>query len=136
MTHSEKRRWLGRYLDALNREKLLRDELEVQRQRAIGGSTAFDGMPGGTPDGQGLPRAVENILQAEQELLDQIAVCNAARCEVVAAIHTVPNAADQDILFRRYLLGRKWFQIAMDVNLSERQVYRRAEEATEQLKID
>ena len=136
MTHSEKRRWLGRYLDALNREKLLRDELEVQRQRATGGSTAFDGMPSGTPDGQGLPRAVENILQAEQELLDQITVCNAARREVVAAIHTVPNAADQDILCRRYLLGRKWFQIAMDVNLSERQVYRRAEEATEKLKID
>lgn len=136
MNHSEKRRWLGRYLDALRREKLLRDELEVQRQRALGSGKAFDCMPGGCPDGQSLPRAVENILHAEQELLGQIAACNAARREVVAAIRTVPDAADQDILRRRYLLGQKWFQIAMAVNLSERQVYRRAEEATEQLKID
>lgn len=61
------------------------------------------GLPDGVQDGQSLPRAVESIVQAEQELKYQINICAMLRREVVAAIGRVPDDLDQDILRRRFL---------------------------------
>ena len=135
MTYGEKCCWLGRYLAALEREKLLRDELLALRERAAGCGKAFDGVPGAASDGQSLPRAVESILKAQQELECQINVCGAIRREVVAAIETVPDDRDQEILRRRYLLGEKWYQIGMELPMNERGVRKRARRAIEYMQI-
>lgn len=136
MTYGEKCCWLGRYLAALEREKLLRDELLALRERAAGCGKAFDGAPRAASDGQSLPRAVESLLIAKQELECQINVCDAIRREVVAAIGTVHNAKDQDILRRRYLLGHTYEQIAEDVFFDERHVRRRHKAAVQALSLE
>ena len=84
MTYEEKVRWLRRYRDALRLEEELRQELEAQRARACKTTAALTGMPGGGGDGQALPRAVESIVAAQQELQAQINLCGATRREVVA----------------------------------------------------
>lgn len=124
MTYEEKVRWLKRYRDALRLEKELREELEAQRARACKTTAALTGMPGGGGDGQALSRAVESIVAAQQELQAQINLCGATRGEVVAALDQVTDTRGHEILRRRYLLGQRFEEIAVDMVLEYRWVRR------------
>lgn len=124
MTYEEKVRWLRRYRDALKLEVELRQELEAQRARACKTTAALTGMPGGGGDGQALPRAVESIIAAQQELQAQITLCGAVRREVVAVLNQIADARDHEILRRRYLLGQRFEEIAVDMMLEYRWVRR------------
>lgn len=136
MTYDEKVRWLRRYRDALWLEEELRQELEAQRARACKTTAALTGMPGGGGDGQALPRAVESIVAAQQELQAQINLCGAVRREVVAALDLVVDARDHEILRRRYLLGQRWEQIAVEMNIELRWIYRRHRRAVSGLTME
>ena len=136
MTYEEKVRWLRRYRDALKLEVELRQELEAQRARACKTTAALTGMPGGGGDGQTLPRAVESIIAAQQELQAQINLCGATRREVVAALNQVTDARDHEILRRRYLLGQRWEKIAVEMNIELRWVYRRHRRAVSGLTME
>lgn len=136
MTYDEKVRWLRRYRDALRLEEELRQELETQRARACKTTTALTGTPGGGGDGQALPRAVESIVAAQQELQAQINLCGATRREVVAALNQVTDARDHEILRRRYLLGQRWEKIAVEMNIELRWVYRRHRRAVSGLTME
>ena len=135
MTYEEKVRWLRRYRDAMRLEEELRQELEAQRARACKTTAALTGMPGGGGDGQALPRAVESIVAAQQELQAQINLCGAVRREVVAALDQITDARDHEILRRRYLLGQRWEQIAVEMNIALRHVYRRHRKTVSELVI-
>lgn len=136
MTYEEKVRWLKRYRDALRLEKELREELKDQQTRACKTTTALTGTPGGGGDGQALPRAVESIVAAQQELQAQINLCGATRREVVAALDQVTDARDHEILRRRYLLGQRWEKIAVEMNIELRWVYRRHRRAVSGLTME
>lgn len=136
MTYEEKVRWLRRYLDALKLEVELRQELEAQRARACKTTAALTGMPGGGSDGQALPRAVESIVAAQQELQAQINLCGATRREVVAALDQVTDARDHEILRRRYLLGQRWENIAVEMHIELRWIYRRHRRAVSELTME
>lgn len=135
MTYEEKVRWLKRYRDALRLEKELREELEAQRARACKTTAALTGMPGGGGDGQALSRAVESIVAAQQELQAQINLCGATWGEVVAALDQVTDTRDHEILRRRYLLGQRFEQIAVEMCLEYRWVRRRHKKGVEMLTI-
>ena len=124
MTDTEKKRWLWRYRDALRLERALQDELKEQKARAAGTTAALTGMPGGSGDGQALPRAVESIVAAQAELQAQINVCGAIRREVVAVIDQVQDERGHEILRRRYLLGQKWEIIAYEMHMDYTNVWR------------
>lgn len=124
MTYEEKVRWLRRYRDALRLEKELREELKEQQTRACKTTAAMTGMPGGGGDGQALPRAVESIVAAQQELQAQINLCGATRRAVVAALDQITDARDHEILRRRYLLGQRFEEIAVEMMLEYRWVRR------------
>ena len=136
MTYEEKVRWLKRYRDALRLEKELREELKDQQTRACKTTAALTGMPGGGGDGQALPRAVESIVAAQQELQAQINLCGATRREVVAPLDLVVDARDHEILRRRYLLGQRWEKIAVEMNIELRWVYRRHRRAVSGLTME
>lgn len=136
MTYDEKIAWLKRFQAALHREKLLREELKMLKERSTSNSKALGGLPGGAQDGQSLPRAVESIVQAEQELQCQINICGAIRREVVAAIGQLPMECDQEILRRRYILGQQWWQIAVSLPMAESWVRARARRAVEILEVE
>lgn len=125
MTYDEKKQWLWRYRESLLREKELADEVKELRERAYNITPALTGMPGGPSDGQSLPRAVESITQAMQELQCQINMCGAIRREIVAVIEQVKNPRDHEILRRRYLLGQKLEKISVEMNYNFRYVCKR-----------
>lgn len=125
MTYDEKIRWLRRYQESLRREKELYQEVERLHSEAYRVTPLLSRMPGGASDGQALPRAVEGIVKAKQELEFQINMCGAIRREIVAAIEQVTDARDHEILRRRYLLGQKWEQISVDMNYNFQYVCKR-----------
>lgn len=124
MTDQDKKQWLWRYQEAVRMERELMQELETLNARATGMTNALTGMPGGGSDGQKLPRAVEGIVSARKELQAQIETCNAVRREVKTAIEQVPDAREREVLRRRYLLGQRWENIAVETNTALRHVYR------------
>lgn len=133
MTYGEKVRWLRRYQDSLRRERELTEELEQLHTRACKVTPALTGMPGGPSDGQSLARAVESIVQAQQELQAQINQCGYIRREVVAALEQVANARDHEILRRRYILGQRFEKISVEMNLEYRWVRRKHKDVVEKL---
>ena len=133
MTYDEKVTWLRRYQDSLRRERELGQELEQLRSRACKVTPALTGIPGGPNDGQSLPRAVESIVQAQQELQAQINQCGYIRREVVAAMEQVTIARDHEILRRRYILGQRWEEIAVEMHLEYRWVTRRHRRTVESM---
>lgn len=135
MTYEEKRRWLWRYQESLRREHELAEEVEQLKTRACKVTPSLSGMPGGTGDGQALPRAVEEIVRAQQELQAQINQCGAMRREIVAALEQVSNSRDHEILRRRYILGQRWEHIAVAMHLEYRWVTRRHRFAVEHMEL-
>lgn len=135
MTYDEKVRWLRRYQDSLRRERELAEEVEQLRARACKVTPSLTGMPGGTSDGQSLPRAVENIVQTQQELQAQINQCGAVRREIVTALNQVSNPRDHEILRRKYLLNETWEKIAVAMYYSCKQVRRRHRACVEALTL-
>lgn len=136
MTYDEKKQWLWRYRESLQREKELADEVKELRERAYNITPALTGMPGGPSDGQSLPRAVERIIQAQQKLEAQINICGATRREVVAVIEQVKDPRDHEILRRRYLLGQKWEQIAVEMHYNRQYVCKRHKRTVAKLAIE
>lgn len=124
ITHEEKVRWLRRYQDSLRREQELAEEVEQLRSLACKVTHALSGIPGGTSDDQALPRAVEQILEAQQGLQVQIEQCNIVRKEVIDAIEEVSDKKGHEILRRRYILGETWEGIAFHMHITLRWVYR------------
>lgn len=133
MTYEEKVAWLRRYRDSLSRERELAEELEQLRSRACKVTPALTNMPGREGDGQSLPRAVEAIIQAQQELDAQSNQCSAVRREIIVAIDQVTNPRDNEILRRRYILGRRWEEIAVEMHLEYRWVTRSHHKAVDRL---
>lgn len=136
MTYEEKVAWLRRYQDSLSRERELAEELDQLHSRACKVTPALTGIPGGGGDGQSLPRAVEVIIQAQQELDAQSNQCSAIRREIVAALEQITNPRDHEILRRRYILGQKWEQIAVEMYYSYKQVRRRHRACVESLCLE
>lgn len=133
MTYDEKVRWLRRYRDSLSRERELAEELDQLHSRACKVTPALTGMPGGGGDGQSLPRAVESIIRAQQELDAQSNQCSAIRREIVAAFEQITNPRDHEILRRRYILGQRWEEIAVAMHLEYRWVTRSHHRAVDKM---
>lgn len=133
MTYEEKVRWLRRYQNSLRRERELADELNQLHSRACKVTPALTGMPGGGGDGQNLARAVESIVQAQQELQAQINQCGAIRREVVDALAQISSPRDHEIMRRRYILGQRWEDIAVAMHLEYRWVTRSHHRAVDRM---
>ena len=124
MTYADKIRWLRRYGDARRQQRVLEKEIEALRSDAERVTPLLGALPGGAGEGGRVPRAVEAILDAQEQLRAQCDQCAAVRAEVEAAIARVPGQRDQEILRRRYVLGQKWEQIAVEMVIDLRWIYR------------
>ena len=121
MTYQEKLAFLRRYREAVQQEDTILQEIEALRCQAARVTQALTGMPG-SGDGQALPRAVEQILEAQEKLQVQAARTAESRTQVAAAIYGVDDPLRRDILTRRYILGQRWERIAADRGFTLRRV--------------
>lgn len=132
MTYAEKVAWLRRYQDSLRREKELAEEVEQLRARACRVTPALNDMPTAQGDGQALPRAVDQLVQAQQKLQAEIDRCEVIRKEILTVLQQVQDPRDSEMLRRRYILGQRWEYISEKMYLDVRwltRCHRRAIEA-------
>ena len=87
MTYKEKKAWLWRYRTAKRFELLKLDELATLQTDATHTTQRFSPVPGGSGDGQALPRSVERIDEARRAAEAQSAVCDAIRAEIMEVFH-------------------------------------------------
>lgn len=133
MTYEEKKAWLWRYRSAKRFELLRLDELATLQTDATHTTQRFSPVPGGSGDGQALPRSVERIDEARRAAEAQSAVCNAIRAEIMEVFRQLDNEVDFMILFRRYILLEGWSEIAYHVRLSRSQVFQHHSDAVKRL---
>ena len=95
----------------------------------------FSPVPGGSGDGQALPRSVERIDEARRAAEAQSAVCDAIRAEIMEVFHQLDDEVDFMILFRRYILLEDWPDIAVNVRISRSQMFHRHSAAIKRLEI-
>ncbi len=135
MTYEEKKAWLWRYRSAKRFEQLRLDELETLQAEARHTTPRYTAAPGGSGDGQALPRSVERIEEARRAAEAQSAVCDAIRAEIMGVFSQLSDEVDFMILFRRYLLLEGWDKIAVHVRMTKRRIYARHHAAIAQLEI-
>lgn len=133
MTYEEKKAWLWRYRSAKRFELLRLDELATLQTDATHTTQRFSPVPGGSGDGQALPRSVERIDEARRAAEAQSAVCDAIRAEIMEVFRQLDNEVDFMILFRRYILLEGWGEIAYHVRLSRSQVFQHHSAAVKRL---
>lgn len=123
MDYKEKVAFLRHYRDSVRREQLLLEELAELRSRAEGLTRVLNGMPGAPSDGRTLPRAVENLLDAQTRLEEHIAACLVLRSQTILAISAVQDESQREVLRRRYILGQNFEAIAEGMGIVPRRVY-------------
>ena len=136
MTYEEKKAWLRRYRSAKDFEQLRLDELEKLKADAERMTQRFSPVPGGSGDGQALPRSVERIDEARRAAEAQSAVCDTIREELMDVFSQLDNEVDFMILFRRYILLEDWPDIRVHVRLSRSHMFQHHSSAIKRLDIE
>ena len=127
MTYEEKKAWLWRYRTAKRFELLKLDELATLQTDATHTTQRFSPVPGGSGDGQALPRSVERIDEARRAAEAQSAVCDAIRAEIMEVFRQLDDEVDFMILY--------WPDIAVIVRISRSQMFQRHSAAIKRLEI-
>lgn len=121
MNNEEKKQYLRRYQEAKKRAKRIQEEIDALRSSETSPVGLGDGLPhgSGTSDLSGYAArwdALVRELEAEKER--QMVTYR----EIRQQIRMVPDATEQEILSRRYLLGQRWEKISVEMNYDYRYV--------------
>ena len=108
MTYEEKVAWLRRYQQSLRQERELEQELLTLRSQACRVTPLLSSMPTGTPDGQGIPRAVERIIQAQQELERQIPAATSSQSSIKLPMPVIRKFCAEDTCLASALNRSQW----------------------------
>lgn len=123
MNNEEKKQYLRRYQAAKKRAKMIQEEIDELRSSKTSPVGLGDGLPhgSGTSDLSGYAARWDELvreLEAEKEM--QMVTYR----EIRQQISMVPDAIEQEILSRRYLLWQGWEKIAVEMGYSYRNITR------------
>lgn len=92
--------------------------------------------PKGGSGGDRIQFAVEKIAEAEDKINTQIDRLIDLRREIEEKLSALPEGKQKEVLHRRYILGQKWEEIAVQMGLDYRWVLRLHGKALLQLTIE
>lgn len=123
MNNEEKKQYLRRYQAAKKRAKMIQEEIDELRSSKTSPVGLGDGLPhgSGTSDLSGYAARLDELmreLEAEREM--QMVTYH----EIWNQVKKIPNATEQEVLTRRYLIGQSWEKIAVEMHYSYRQIIR------------
>ena len=123
--NDEKKRWLWRYQDCVEREKEINLRIEKIRNE-LGGlkGISYDGMPG-SGSLRDLSDGMVRLLEEEEKLLQEREKTTRAWREIQEVI-TSPEltSKETEVCFKRYILRMWWDDIAEEMGVSQRTVHR------------
>lgn len=123
MTTKESKDYLMQYRASVRRAKSALDHLEELRTMATRITPNYGGEGGGSHQtGDKLGAAVARIIDAENRVIDELEMLEAIEHEVLNTILRVKDATLSTLLYERYINGKTWEQIAVDMHYSYRGV--------------
>lgn len=113
--------YLQQYRDAVRRAKAAMDHLDELRAMAERITPNYSGGGGGHQTGDRLGAAVARIVDAEAKVDAEIELMTATAREIRKTIEAVPEPY-RTLLYERYINGKAWEQVAVDMHYSYRGV--------------
>ena len=136
MTSQEKKAYLERYKEANQEIDRLCEELSRWRALATKITPVLSQEPAGGHEGENqIELAVKKIIALEGQINAKIDDLLKIKQQVEKAIQTVQDGTLREVLIQRYILGKKWEQIADGMNYDYRWVLRLYGKALTQIKI-
>lgn len=104
--------------------KLDTEKLAAARSAAYGKAVRYnsDGSKP-TPQGNTAESALLYVAELEERLKADMDKLYAKRSEIEQAVNAVPDAAQREILTRRYLLYQRWEDIAENMGYTKRRIF-------------
>lgn len=114
-----------RYRHAVKRIAAASEHIMELRAMAERITPQYGSSGGGSHStGDKLGAAVARIIDAENRVSDELELLEATEREVVSTISAVQDATLSTLLYERYVNGKTWEQIAVQLNYSWRQTCR------------
>ena len=119
--NEEKKRYLNGYRDGIRRERQLQEQIDALRSQQMFPSVNHDGMPQGNAhsDLSGYMARLDALIS---QLEHEQAMAVRQYKEIHDRIHKMQDGAEKEVLIRRYLMGRTWEQIAVEMDYNYRSV--------------
>ena len=121
--NEEKKRYLNGYRDCTRRERQLQEQIEELRRQKMYPGLQMDGMPHGNTHSD-LSGYVARLDALISQLEHEQALAVRQYKEIHDRIHKMQDGAEKEVLIRRYLMGRTWEQIAVEMDYNYRWVLR------------
>jgi len=134
-TSQDKIAYLRRYKAVDKRIDQEVEELAKWNCRATKVTPTYSDMPKGGETSDKIQSAVESMMEIEEQINVDIDELVKIKSEIMGAIKTVNGETLQNILYMRYICGKKWEQIAIDMNYSYMQVCRLHGKALNQMML-
>ena len=119
--NERKKEYLKGYIYSVRKAQRLKEQIEELRNQQMFPSANHDGMPQGNAhsDLSGYVARLDALIsQLEQEQ----AMAVRQYKEIHDRIHQMQDGAAKEVLIRRYLMGKAWEQIAVEMNYNYRSV--------------
>ena len=111
--------YLQQYRQAVMRAEAAMDHLEELKSMATRITPNYDAEGGGTHQGgDKLGAAVASIIEAKSRVSDELEMLCATEREVIHTISLVNDGALRNLLYERYINGKTFEKIAVEMNYS------------------
>lgn len=135
MTNQEKIKWLSQYRDVVKETMRLVREKEEWRSLAEKITPSYSFEPKTQSVSSKVETGAEKILEIDNLLQEQIAKRVKLRLAIGAIINNIQNDKYRYLLSSRYIDGKKWDDIADEMNYSVMQIWRMHKEALNQINM-
>lgn len=133
--NEEKKEYLRSYRRHGSRIKRIEAEIEeIRLMKMYPSAVNNDGMPHGSSQSD-LSKYAAELGKLEEKLYQEGVEQVKTYKEIECKINQIENENERDVLFYRYIKGLDWWDIAKNMNCSERQVYRFHGKALKKIKV-
>lgn len=119
--NERKKEHLKGYIYSMRKAQRLKEQIEELRSQQMFPSANHDGMPQGNAHSD-LSDYVARLDALISQLEHEQALAVRQYKEIHDRIHQMQDGAEKEVLIRRYLMGRTWEQIAVEMNYNYRSV--------------
>lgn len=123
MENERKKEYLKEYIYSIRKERRLKEQIEELRSQQMFPSVNHDGMPQGNAHSD-LSGYVARLDALISQLEHEQAMAVRQYKEIHDRIYQMQDGAEKEVLIRRYLMGRTWEQIAVEMDYNYRWVLR------------
>ena len=127
--------FLMRGINLERRVETIREQIEHYKALVNDCSVTYSDSPKSTASNYKLEDCTQKIMDLQEELCSTMADLVDVTCEIGKAIQKFDNYDYQDLLVKRYVLGKPWEKIAEEMNYGIRNVHRLHGEALREIKI-